>query len=84
MICPVSARGMTRPIIQNKKGHDYVTTMNVNDLSELDDKIEGLIHEMRHDMSNYNKKVRNAIARWDIQTIKKETIFVSSPICNIL
>ena len=52
---PSNARGMTSSIIQNKNGNQYVTTMNAKDLSSLEDKIGGVIHEMREDMINFHR-----------------------------
>jgi hypothetical protein len=53
-----TARGMTDPIIQEAgNGTKYVTTMNAEDLSSLEDKVGGLIHEMREDMTNFHKGI---------------------------
>lgn len=61
-----TARGMTEPIIQEAgNGTKYVTTMNAKDLSSIEDKIGGLVHEMREDMTNFHKGLYNK----DIQTI---------------
>lgn len=53
-----TARGMTEPIIQETgNGTKYVTTMNAKDLSSIEDKIGGLVHEMREDMTNFHKGI---------------------------
>ena len=60
-----TARGMTEPIIKGEGETAHTVTMNINDLSSLEDKVGGLIHEMREDMLNFHKGFYNE----DIQTL---------------
>jgi len=64
-----TARGMTTPIIQEgENGMKYVSKMNEKDLSSLEDKIGGMIHEAREDMTNFHKGLYNK----DIQNLMKK------------
>ena len=71
-----TARGMTSPIIRRtKNGAPYVTTMNANDMSSLNDKIGGLIHEMRHDMTNFHSGKYNEQIQY---IMKKEQMVIKN------